>query len=171
MSKPILYIFAGLPGCGKTTLARLLASTVGAAHIRIDTIEQALRDLYTVHVEDEGYRLAQRVSADILCARVSAVADSCNPLELSRRAWEQVALKSGAAFVNIEVVCSDLDEHRRRVEQRTSSIPGLRLPSWQDVQEREYQEWTAERIRIDTVGRSASECLNVLVESLPRSEA
>ena len=152
-------------------MARLLASTVSAAHVRIDTLEQALRDLYAVSIEDEGYRLAHRVTADILCARVSVVADSCNPLELSRRAWEQVALESGAAFVNIEVLCSDADEHRRRVEQRTATVPGLRLPTWQDVQQREYQEWTTERIQLDTAGRSASECLETLVESLSRSEA
>ena len=53
-----LYIFSGLPGSGKTTLSRLLARQVGAAYIRIDTIEQALRELCSVKVQGEGYRLA-----------------------------------------------------------------------------------------------------------------
>jgi predicted kinase len=53
-----LYIFAGLPGSGKTTLCELLARRIGAAHLRIDTIEQALRELYSVDIQGEGYQLA-----------------------------------------------------------------------------------------------------------------
>lgn len=37
----MLIVIGGLPGTGKTTLARLLASRIGAVHLRIDTIEQA----------------------------------------------------------------------------------------------------------------------------------
>ena len=38
-----LIIFGGLPGTGKTTLARKLANDLGATYLRIDTIERALR--------------------------------------------------------------------------------------------------------------------------------
>jgi hypothetical protein len=37
---------------------------------------------------------------------------------LTRREWESVALDAGARYVNIEVVCSNAREHRRRVEAR-----------------------------------------------------
>ena len=37
-----LIVFAGLPGTGKTTLARKLAKALPAFLIRIDAIEQAI---------------------------------------------------------------------------------------------------------------------------------
>lgn len=171
MNNPILYIFSGLPGSGKTTLSRLLAQRVGAAYLRIDTIEQALRDLCAFNVEGEGYRLTYRVAADILGTGVSAVADSCNPIELTRREWEQVALQAGAQYANIEVVCSDMQEHQKRVETRRPTIPGLNLPTWLDVQNREYHAWTVERIVIDTAGRTESECIDELIAQLSEKSA
>jgi predicted kinase len=171
VSEPVLYIFAGLPGSGKTTLSGLLASRLGAAHLRIDTIEQALRDLCSVTVEAEGYSLAYRVASDILRSGVGVVADSCNPVEATRRHWERVALALGSRFVTIEVVCSDAVEHRKRVEDRTSTIPGLQLPTWHEVTTREYDEWTVGRVVVDTSGKTADECLELLLVRLMAPEA
>jgi predicted kinase len=163
MNTPTLYIFAGLPGSGKTTLSQSLARRVGAAHVRIDTIEQALRELCSVDVQSEGYRLAYRVTADILRSGVGVIADSCNPIELTRREWEQVAVDAGAKYVNIEVVCSDRQEHRNRVKTRVPTVAGLRLPTWQEVEEREYQAWTVDRIVLDTSKGSERECIDELL--------
>src|SRR6188474_787103 len=89
--KASLYVFSGLPGTGKTALSQQLANRFKAVYLRIDTVEQALRDLCGIAVEGEGYRLAYRVAADNLRLGVSVVADSCNPVELTRREWEMVA--------------------------------------------------------------------------------
>ena len=40
----MLIILGGLPGTGKTTIARELARQLGAEHLRIDSIEQAIRE-------------------------------------------------------------------------------------------------------------------------------
>jgi predicted kinase len=42
-NKSTLIVFGGLPGTGKTTLARAIAEERSATYLRVDTIEQALR--------------------------------------------------------------------------------------------------------------------------------
>lgn len=155
---PTLYIFAGLPGTGKSTLSQWLAREVGAAYLRIDTIEQGLRDLCSVEVQGEGYGLAYRIAADNLRVGRSVVADSCNPIEPTRRAWERSAREAGADYVHVEVVCSDRREHRLRAETRAPTVPGLRLPTWSEIESREVHPWTVDRVIVDTAGRSPEEC-------------
>jgi predicted kinase len=164
--KPCLYVFSGLPGTGKTTLSQQLASRIKAVYLRIDTVEQAFRDLCGIAVETEGYRLAYRIAADNLRLGVSVVADSCNPVELTRREWEKVACNTQVRCVNIEVICSSAFEHRQRVETRRSSVPGLVLPTWEDVLRGDYHEWTRDRLVIDTARKTENECFEELLNRL-----
>lgn len=168
---PILYIFSGLPASGKSTLSQMAARQLTAVYLRIDTIEQGLRELCSIDVQGEGYRLGYRIASDNLCAGLSVVADSCNPIELTRREWEQVARDARADYVNIEVVCSDAREHRLRAEARSAEVSGLKLPTWNEIENREYHDWTVERVIIDTAGRSRMECANELLAKLSRLRA
>ena len=158
--KPILFILSGLPASGKSTLAKLIAKEYNAVYLRIDTIEQGLRDLCDFDVEGEGYRLSYRIAIDNLKLGNNVVSDSCNPINLTRREWEEVADKNDSVFVNIEIVCSDKVEHRRRVEKRENEVEGLRLPTWQEVETREYHSWESERIIIDTANKTIEESFN-----------
>ena len=162
--KPKLYIFSGLPASGKSTLAGLLAREMGCFYLRIDTVEQALRDLCDFNVQGEGYRLAYRVAADNLKLGMNVIADSCNPWNLTRLEWQNVAIENGADFVNIEVICSNPAEHQRRAENRRSEVENLQLPSWQQIQNREYHEWTGDVISIDTADKSIEESFAELVK-------
>lgn len=163
---PTLYIFSGLPGVGKTTLAKKLATYCGATFLRIDNIEQGLRDLCFLKVQGEGYRLSYRLAKDNLKIGNSVIADSCNPIQLTRKEWQEVAISAKADFINIEIVCSDRQIHRQRVETRVSNIPNLKLPSWQDVLQREYHPWNDERIIIDTANKSIESCYHALIKSI-----
>ena len=165
---PILYIFSGLPGSGKSTLSQLVAPKLKAIYLRIDTIEQGLRDLCSFDVQGEGYCLAYRIALDNLRLGVSVVADSCNPIERTRREWEQVAHDARADYINIEIICSDPGEHRLRVEERVADVSGLRLPTWSEIENREYHDWTVDRVIVDTAGKSETECANDLFSKLSR---
>jgi predicted kinase len=148
----VLIIFGGLPGVGKTTIARELARRIGAVHLRIDSIEQAIRDAVVggQPIGDAGYRVAYAVAEDNLQLGRTVIADCVNPWPLTRRAWADVARRAGVPTVEIEIVCSNAKEHRRRVETRTGDVPGMALPSWEDVVKRDYRPWDTPRLILDT---------------------
>jgi predicted kinase len=164
--QPTLYVFSGLPGTGKTVLSWRLATMFKAVHLRIDTVEQALRELCGIAVEGEGYRLAYRLATDNLRLGLSVVADSCNPVELTRSEWVAVARNGQARCLNIEIICSDKSEHRRRVESRKATVAGLILPTWDEVERREYHDWTRERIVVDTARKTEDESFDELLSKL-----
>lgn len=55
-----------------------------------------------------------------------------------------------ARLIEVEVICSDRAEHRRRVEARTADIAGFTLPSWLSVVGRDYVPWSSPRLVVDT---------------------
>ena len=93
-------------------------------------------------------------------------AGSVNSLAVTRDAWIEVAKTTGTPFVEIEVICSDSVEHRRRVELRKPDIPGHKLPSWQDVLDRQYDPWTREHIVVDTATLSIVQAVDDVIEQL-----
>lgn len=164
--KIMLYTFGGLPGTGKSMLSSALARRLNALYLRVDTIEQMLRNSGLVVDGDAGYRVGYELALDNLRLGMNVVADSVNPLSITRKAWIDVALQAKTPFVEIEIICSDQAEHRRRIEQRKSDIDGLKLPGWREVQNREYEKWDAPHIVIDTAGQTPDQSISVLFNAL-----
>jgi predicted kinase len=132
--------------------------------VRIDSIEEAILDSGALSspIDDAGYRVGNAVAADNLRIGRTVIADSVNPIPLSRDAWLEVANRAQVSAVEIEVICSDTKEHQRRVEARISDIAGLRSLTWQDVVSRDYRPWDREHIVIDTAGRSVEQVVAIL---------
>lgn len=149
----MLIALGGLPGVGKSALATSLAQRIGAVHLRIDTIEQAMRNAGFNVSGPEGYLAARDIAADNLRVGHTVIVDSVNPVAITRNYWHETAARLSVGLVEIEVVCSDERQHRQRVESRVSDIPGLELPTWQQVLGRHYDPWTTAHV-IDTAGRT-----------------
>jgi predicted kinase len=167
----MLIAFSGLPGTGKTSIARELARRLRATYLRVDTVEQALRSCGTLEeVMAEGYETIYRLAEDNLNLGLTVIADSVNPLDITREAWAEVAREADVRLINVEVICSDEAEHRRRVETRSSDIADLVFPTWDKVKSREYHPWTQPRMVIDTAGRSVSACVDELMSALATTQ-
>ena len=170
----MLIVFGGLPGTGKSTIARALARALRATYLRVDVIEHAIRLARgTAHpVGPAGYLVAYDVAASNLELGQVVVADSVNPLTITREAWRGVAIRSDVTLLEIEIVCTDAAEHRRRVETRATDIPGASLPTWEAVTTRNYEAWPEPHVVIDTALASVEEATArslAAVQQLPRT--
>ncbi|QAY62842.1 AAA family ATPase [Xylanimonas allomyrinae] len=159
-----LVLAAGLPGTGKTTLARALAHDLRAAWLRIDAIEAALG----VPVRTEGYDVARALAAANLGNGLDVVVDAVCPVPVSRTWWASTAAEAGAAFVVLELYLPDVAEHRRRVSQRLPDLPGQRVPSWDDVAAWDYAPWDERRdgVRTRVDGTDAAAALAVALRAV-----
>jgi len=164
--EPILYIFSGLPASGKSTLAINLSKILKIVYIRIDTIEQGIMDLCKFNVQGEGYRLAYRIIEDNLKIGNDVISDQCNPINLTRNEFNNLAIKNDCKYLNIEIICSNETEHKKRVESRNNP------PSWNEVMKRKYdtnysfmyyEPWKEKHIIIDTANKTIEECTKELL--------
>lgn len=108
---------------------------------------------------------AHRVAADNLQLGHTVIADSVNPLRITREAFRGIAEKAQAGFLEVEVVCSDKSMHQQRVESRHSTVNGLVLPSWEEVETRHYESWEGPRLELDSARFSVAQCVERIVEA------
>jgi len=136
--RPALVVVGGLPATGKSTIAKILAKQTKTPYLRVDRIEQAIVAWSTLShpVGPAGYAVAYELAQEQLQLRLDVIVECVNPIALTRDSWFKIAAENGAAILEVEVVCSDESEHRRRVETRTTDVEGLMKPAWAAVMER-----------------------------------
>jgi predicted kinase len=160
----MLLIFGGLLATGKTTLALALAKHFSATYIRIDTIEQAIKDSLNISdIEAAGYNVGYKLAQDNLLINNIIVADSVNSLEVTRQTWRECATEINKPFIEIEIVCSNKHDHKTRAETRLRTIKNHKLPTWDDVITRKFEPWLCSHIVIDTANKTVEESINDLL--------
>ena len=151
----MLIIFGGLPGVGKTTIAKALAKQLKAVYLRVDTVEQVLKREAKLE-GPEGYMVCWAQALENLKLGISVVADSVNAIQVTREAWQKVAKDASVTFLEVGLQCSDVREHQRRIETRDADIVGHQLPTWDNVQQRQHESWRPHLV-FDTAKQTVKE--------------
>jgi predicted kinase len=150
----IFVALAGLPGVGKSALARPLARELHLALIELDRIEAPLllRDISGDAIGWGGYEILASLAEDNLAIGQGILIDSVCWTRAIRNQWAQIAAEQRAAFRPIEVTCPDLALHRLRIETRDRSAQGMQSPTWQRVEEARswYEPWDSQRLVLDS---------------------
>jgi predicted kinase len=159
----------GIPGAGKTTVARQLAEEIVAIHIEIDVIEAAIRRNLKEEVEESdryraAYGVGQALTESLLRSGHMVIADSLNSIPLTRGLWVNAAKNADAHLIEVEVISSDQAEHRQRlIEGRDPSRPGTPRSF---AMANTYQPWDRERIVIDTATTSVGEAVATIRKAI-----
>jgi 2-phosphoglycerate kinase len=145
---PVLIAMAGLPGAGKSTIAEIIGARLGAAIVSVDPIESAI--LSAGIDSDQPTGLAAYLVAE-------TIVDAVNAVEPARLQWRDLAARADVKLRVVEVVCSDQDLHKARLEKRIRKLPHVDETSWHAVEQsiEEYDEWRGAsaalpRITVDT---------------------
>jgi len=153
MQQARLVVFAGLPGTGKSTLARVAGDLLRCPVYSKDEVHATLlrSGLSYERAGWMAHHLITMLAQNQLRTRQSAVLDSVTAHQQMRDDWFSLAAREQAVFCGVECVCSDADLHRERLTGRGATIPGWRAIHWEDVAEvaGRYEAWTGEHLVLD----------------------
>ncbi len=156
MAGPVLIVIGGLPGTGKSTLADALAAHLGCPVFNKDRIEASLRN-DGVSAANDSWTVAENLLTTLAGEQLrrgqSAILDTVARVAESRAAWRAIAEHAGAAFLLIECVCRDAEQHRSRIGGRVRGIPGWAELTWDDVESvrARWTPWDDDRLVLDAM--------------------
>jgi len=163
-----LIVFSGLPGTGKSTLAEAAGQQLQVPVFAADWLLGSLTPFGGYHLDDLlkiGAELLTTLAFRQLELGQSAILDFPAEDLATRTRWRTLAHTAAAEFRVVVCVCSDLNQHRTRLERRQRGIPGWHEGgNWANVERRlaEFPPWTGEVLAVDAVRPLAQNLATVL---------
>ncbi len=155
-----LIVFAGLPGTGKTSLARTVARELHAMYLDKDTIKDIAialgREMKLERVAELAgplsYELLVSIARDNLSLGLSVVLDSPAGYRKFRENVEQLARSAKVDLKLIECICTNEGLLRDRIERRSEESPEHRTHDWATYQREraQFERLVGPRLIVDT---------------------
>ena len=167
MKQAQLILFSGLPGSGKTTLARRLAQQLHIPVLAKDRIQAALRAHGLAgRATADGYHLMLELADEQLALGISVILEAVFPLAGFRVSAHQLAQQHSAGFRAIYCYCSDEGVWQKRMQARQPLVPHWTPVGWDDVERlrASFQPWDPqEALFIDSL-KGLEENLGLVLE-------
>ena len=150
----MLVLLTGLPGTGKSEIARRIAPELGALILSADPIDATLLRVGIDHDRPDivGFELMKTVAREHLALDMPVVIDAVNPFQWVRDHYGAIAAAEGKPFALIATTCNDSEVHRSRVERRYKR--GEKHITWDGVERQiaYYEPPTNPAITLDASG-------------------
>jgi chloramphenicol 3-O-phosphotransferase len=96
------------------------------------------------------------------------IADCVNPVREARDGWRRIAGSASAALIEVELICSDSNEHRQRLENRPEERP-MHVMTWNSVRRIHFEPWPGDHLILDTAVMTPAEAAARIVAQLALS--
>jgi predicted kinase len=156
----MLIAMAGLPGAGKSTIAQVIGSRLGASVVSVDPLESAILKAGIDSGQPTGlaaYLVAETIAESVLVSGHDVIVDAVNAVDPAREQWVNLAQRQGVKLRFIEVSCPDPEIHRQRLanRERKFSRPTAVIRHAVEQSLEEYSTWAGSsgavaRITIDS---------------------
>jgi predicted kinase len=173
--QPVLVMLCGLPGTGKSTLARMLADQLPAVSVESDLVRQMLftPPTYTAVESQRVHKVCHILIGWYLRHYYHVVYDATNLYEHHRRLAYRLAARSGARLTVAQITASDEVVRQRLAPRGCRDLPSHIPDDYSDADWQVYNRMRRraepiqhEHITVDTSDGNVERAVSYLLEAI-----
>jgi len=167
----MLIVMAGLPGSGKSTIAEVVGNRLALSVLSVDPIESAIIAAGISPDQPTGlaaYLVAEKMAEGELANGRGVIIDAVNAVEPAREQWMRLAAEQSTPLRFVEVMCSDPELHRTRLEARGRRLAHLAGVDSYAVEQSldEWEPWGVTTGSVSRITIDSAQPLGVNVEQV-----